>query len=136
MIEIVAEFKDRLDEAMARKGMKPVELSKLTGLSEQTISQYRSGYSKPKKERLALIANILGVNPTWLMGLNVDMFPMPEIKKLPVPEIMSPEEKKARFELLMRADEYYNKFTSLSEESRKAILDMVDLLLMEMYKPA
>lgn len=128
MIEIVAEFKDRLDEAMTRKGMKPVELSKLTGLSEQTISQYRSGYSKPKKERLALIANILGVNPTWLMGLNVDMFPIPEIKKLPVPEIMYPEEKKARLELLMRADEYYNKFTSLSEESRKAILDMVDLL--------
>ena len=128
MIEIVAEFKDRLDEAMARKSMKPVELSKLTGLSEQTISQYRSGYSKPKKERLALIANILGVNPTWLMGLNVDMFPMPEVKKLPVPEIMSPEEKKARLELLMRADEYHNKFTSLSEESRKAILDMVDLL--------
>ena len=128
MIEIVAEFKDRLDEAMARKGMKPVELSKLTGLSEQTISQYRSGYSKPKKERLALIANILGVNPTWLMGLNVDMFPMPEIKKLPVPEIMSPEDKKARLELQMRADEYYNKFARLSEESRKAILDMVDLL--------
>lgn len=128
MIEIVAEFKDRLDEAMARKDMKPVELSKLTGISEQTISQYRSGYSKPKKERLALIANILGVNPTWLMGLNVDMFPMPEIKKLPVPEIMSPEDKKARLELQMRADEYYNKFARLSEESRKAILDMVDLL--------
>lgn len=75
MIDVKEEFKDRLKKAMDRSGMKAIDLVKRTGISEATISQYRSGYSKPKKDRLELLADVLNVNPAWLMGLDVSMEP-------------------------------------------------------------
>lgn len=75
MIEIKEDFKIRLQKALNAQNMKPIDLSMRTGLSEATISQYRSGYSKPKSGRLVLIADALGVDPAWLMGLNVPMIP-------------------------------------------------------------
>ena len=77
MVEIKEEFKKRLEKALTQNNMKPVELSRATGISEATISQYRSGYSKPKDKRLVLIANALHVDPAWLMGVDVPMSPSP-----------------------------------------------------------
>lgn len=73
MVEIKEEFRARLEKALDYKDMKPAELAKATDISEATISQYRSGYSKPKDQRLVNIANALGVDPAWLMGLDVPM---------------------------------------------------------------
>lgn len=73
MIEIKEDFKYRLEKALAYANMKPIDLAHRTGISEATISQYRSGYSKPKDKRLVMIANCLNVNPSWLMGLDVSM---------------------------------------------------------------
>lgn len=73
MIEKVSTFKDRLNEALIIRDVKPVDLARGTGISESTISQYRSGYAEPKEERLRQIANYLDINPTWLLGLNVYM---------------------------------------------------------------
>lgn len=73
MIEFVSTFKERLNEALFIREMKPKDLSERTGISESTISQYRSGYAKPKEDKLAIISNALDVNPVWLMGLNVPM---------------------------------------------------------------
>jgi len=74
MIEIKEEFKYRFEKALAAKQWKAVDIAHATGISEATISQYRSGYSKPKDKRLLLIADKLGVNPSWLMGLDVPMY--------------------------------------------------------------
>lgn len=73
MIEKVSTFRKRFIEAMEIRGIKAADLSRKTGISESTISQYRSGYAEPKEKKLALIADVLSVNPTWLMGLNVSM---------------------------------------------------------------
>lgn len=72
-IEVKEEFKYRLEKALAIRGMRPKDLAVKSGISESTISQYRSGYAKPKEKKLALIASVLNVNPTWLMGLDVPM---------------------------------------------------------------
>lgn len=73
MIEVVSTFNKRIDEALNIRQLKPVDLSKRTGISEATISQYRSGYAKPKQDKLSLISDALDVSPAWLMGLNVPM---------------------------------------------------------------
>lgn len=73
MAEIIEEFRYRLEKALNAASMKPIDLSEKTGISQATISQYRSGYSKPKDKRLVLIAHALGVDPSWLMGLDVPM---------------------------------------------------------------
>ena len=73
MVEIVEEFKYRLEKAMSLRGKKAVDVSKATGISESVISQYRKGLISPKREKILLIADYLNVNPVWLMGLDVPM---------------------------------------------------------------
>ncbi len=65
-------FSDRLNEAMRIRGIKAVDLHRKTGLSESTISQYRSGYAQPRDENLITISEVLQVNPLWLKGLTDD----------------------------------------------------------------
>lgn len=72
-MDIKESFQQRFEKALAITGIKPSELSEMTGISQATISQYRSGYSQPKQPRLMVIAKALGVNPVWLMGLDVPM---------------------------------------------------------------
>lgn len=73
MVKRVAEFKDRLNEALSIRNIKPVELAEKLGVTEGTISQYRKGTTKAKSDRLYEIALILEVNPVWLMGVDVPM---------------------------------------------------------------
>ena len=75
MIKIEESFKDRFNRALLMSDMTAADLSRKTGISESTLSQYKSGYAKPKDERLVKIANALGVDPAWLMGLDVPMHP-------------------------------------------------------------
>ena len=77
MINRVEEFKARLNKAMSLRGMRAIDIKEKTGLSESTISQYRSGYAKPRSDKLQLLADALDVSPAWLMGLDV---PMDKIK--------------------------------------------------------
>ena len=67
------EFRNRLEQALQIRMMKPSELCMKTGLSPATISQYRSGYSTPRSNKLQLIAKALRVDPVWLMGMDVPM---------------------------------------------------------------
>lgn len=73
MTKVVANFNDRLNEALEKRGMRPVDLVNKVDIPEATISQYRSGYAKPKYERVVRIADALNVNLLWLMGGDVPM---------------------------------------------------------------
>ena len=113
MVEKVSSFKERFNEALSIRNIKPIELSERTGLSESTISQYRSGYAKPKDEKLVLLSNVLGVNPVWLMGLNV---PMEETEK-EQPEISLNYDT----EKIAEAMDLYNVYKNASPEVKQAI---------------
>nr|DAO06402.1 MAG TPA: Repressor protein CI [Caudoviricetes sp.] len=72
-MDVKESFQQRFEQALASSDLKPSELAEKTGISQATISQYRSGYSKPKQPRLMKLATALGVSPVWLMGLDVSM---------------------------------------------------------------
>lgn len=72
---IVASFADRLKEAMTARHMQAVDLVAKTGISQATISQYRSGYAEPKRDKIALLAEALHVSQAWLYGLDAPMEP-------------------------------------------------------------
>lgn len=80
---IVATFAERLNTTLERKNIKAVDLAEKLGVSESTISNYRRGFSAPKKNRLAKMADILDVSVSWLLGLNVPM----EEPKEPAPTL-------------------------------------------------
>jgi repressor LexA len=82
-------FKDRLNEAMALRGMRASELAKRTGLSKARISQYVHGKFIPKSDAILTIAEVLGVSELWLMGRTDSMEPALS-SPIPCPENVSP----------------------------------------------
>lgn len=76
-----AELRDRLREALADRGMKPIELAEQTGVPKSMVSYYLSGKSVPKADRVYKMAQTLGVNEAWLLGYDVPKVRTSEQKK-------------------------------------------------------
>lgn len=66
-------FSKRLNLAMEMRNIKQVDLVEITGITKGAISSYANGDYVPKQINTYKIAKALNVNPTWLMGKNVDM---------------------------------------------------------------
>ena len=64
----MATFKDRLEEALKMRDMKPSELARKTGIGEGAISQYRKGAYKATQKNLEKISYALSVPIPWLIG--------------------------------------------------------------------
>lgn len=70
---IVATTAERLKYAIEYRHTTAAEVSKATGISRGSLSQYISGKFSPKQDRIYVLAQHLRVSPTWLMGLDVPM---------------------------------------------------------------
>jgi transcriptional regulator with XRE-family HTH domain len=123
-------FKNRLNQALEIRGMKPIELSKRTGLSKARISQYTNGVYEAKQKALYLIARALNVSEAWLMGYDVPM------------ERLMYEKNAAEVELLEciqvtfgeKAVQLLEQFIELNEVGKdKAIDTLIDLCMIEKY---
>ena len=66
----------RIKEAMDRLDMKPTDLVRITGIPKGTMSQYLSGKYEPSQPRTELIAKALNVDEAWLMGYDVEKYPL------------------------------------------------------------
>ena len=69
----MVELRERLAEALRIRDMKPAELAEKSGIARGTISHYLSGTMEPKSKRIYAIAQILNVQPAWLIGYDVPM---------------------------------------------------------------
>jgi repressor LexA len=76
------EIKDRLSLALKIKEKSAKDLSDLTNIPKSSISQYMSGYAKPKSDRIHSIAKALHINEAWLLGYDVPMDKSDIIKQL------------------------------------------------------
>ena len=112
-----AELKDRLKKALSIRDMRPVDLSEKTDIPKSAISQYMSGYTKPKSDRLYLIASALNISEAWLLGYNVPM----EKEEL--------SEDDAKLDLMISEDkelkEVLNVYYQLSDKKQKKIRDFI-----------
>ncbi len=63
----------RMQLALSNSNMKPQELAEKSGVSKSSISQYVNGSHAPSNISSGKIGNILGINPLWLMGFDVEM---------------------------------------------------------------
>ena len=71
MSNLIDSFANRLKYAITIKDIKPIELSKKTGISKTNISCYMSGKYEAKQDGVKILADALDVNPVWLMGYDV-----------------------------------------------------------------
>lgn len=63
----------RLHEALARADILPTELARLIGVSDAAISQQLSGKHAISQKTAQKMGPVLGVNPLWLLGYDVEM---------------------------------------------------------------
>ena len=66
----MATFRERLEIALTNSGLSAAELSRITGINEGAISQYRKGVYKASQRTLEKLASALCVSIPWLMGLD------------------------------------------------------------------
>ena len=67
------QLKERLKKALDIRNLTQQELSERTQIPNSSISQYLSGYAKPKDDRVYAMAVALDVNEAWLLGFDVPM---------------------------------------------------------------
>jgi transcriptional regulator with XRE-family HTH domain len=77
----VSEFRFRLREALEKRNIKAVELSKKTNVPEGAISYYLAGKSQPKGDRLHILCVALNVSEAWMLGYDISMERTAEQKK-------------------------------------------------------
>lgn len=72
----------RLQQIMRDRGLKQADILKAAQpyceeynvkLSKSTLSQFVSGRNEPRQDKIFILSKTLGVNPAWLMGLDVPM---------------------------------------------------------------
>lgn len=115
-------FKNRFLEVLEIKDVRCSDLSRLTGIRESTLSQYKSGYAEPKSDKLSIIAQALNVDPVWLMGMDVPM----EKRKAELTE----DNAAALADLVKdgRQFDYIKKINELSPEKKEALYSYIDFL--------
>ena len=107
MTKNTGELRDRLQQALDRRGWKAADLVERTGVPKGAISYYLAGKSKPKTDRLYIIAKALDVSEAWLLGYDVPMARTDDQKK---------NDQLARLVVRLRADEaFYNTVVALAE---------------------
>lgn len=73
MSNLIDTFAHRLKYAIKIKNVRPVDISKVTGISKTNLSCYMSGKYEAKQDGVEILAKVLDVNPVWLMGYDVPM---------------------------------------------------------------
>lgn len=64
-------FQKRLQEAIKSSGLTQSEVSKRSGISRGSITDYVKGRYEAKQDKVYDLAKVLGVRSDWLMGFNV-----------------------------------------------------------------
>lgn len=58
------------EQLLQKHGVSAYKLSKDTKISQSTISNWKTGISTPKQDKLQIIADYFGVSLNYLMGLD------------------------------------------------------------------
>ena len=72
MEQKIKTFRERFNELCESSGKTNTELAKDLGVSNQTISAWKTGTRSPKEPAIVAIANYFRVNVRWLMGFDIE----------------------------------------------------------------
>lgn len=101
----------RLRKALDECNMKPQELADKAGINKASVSQYLSGSHAPSNISSGKMGKVLGVEPLWLMGFDVE-----QKKNL--------DAKEATRDL-----ELIGKFSMLDNRDKEIVLNMINTMI-------
>lgn len=97
------------------KGLKNSDISRGTGISNMTLSDWKRGKSKPKMDKMKLIADFLNVSVDYLMTGENERFTI-EMADMDTELILMEK----------RLKEYALRMAKLSKDDQTAIMQMID----------
>ena len=100
----------RLLQLLSITGDRQTDMVRKTGIEKSAISNYLNGKRIPRQDKLYTISVAYGVNPAWLMGLDVEMY------------IKNEDEEQNRILT------YAKRISQLSEENRKILENQIELM--------
>ena len=59
---------DRIFEKLKERDMSQKEFSEATGISQSTISEWKSKRTNPTSEKIMIICKVLEISPEWLLS--------------------------------------------------------------------
>ena len=59
---------DRIFERLRQLNISQKEFSEETGISQSTISEWKSKGTNPTSEKIMIICNVVNVTPEWLLS--------------------------------------------------------------------
>lgn len=104
----------RIKQALELRGMKQTDLVEATGIGKSAISQYLSGKYVPKQTATHLIAKALNVSEAWLIGYDVPIERIEEVKR-----VVTKEEQ-----------EFLNLFNSLDAADKENLKNYINNVLL------
>lgn len=106
-------FANRLKKLREQKGLSQAEIARRLNINRITYSQYEMGRRHPDYETLNKIADFYGVSIDYLLGRKLN----DEIEVVDLEEVLESKTKKVVW-----------KGKELTEEQRKSLKDMIDLI--------
>ena len=103
----------RIREAMSDMGISQQELANKTGIGKSSISHYVNGSNEPGNKSAFLLAQVLNVNPAWLMGL--------EVSKEPVEFEIEAQGGTGKSDAISRALKLYGLYENATPEARQLV---------------
>lgn len=119
------EIRNRLEEALNMRGLKPVELADKTNISKSSISSYCRQRWQPKQDALHKMAMVLDVSELWLAGYDVPMERPVAQKKM---------DQLAESILKVKGNERYINLVNSIVKLDDAQLDLVENLIYQLLK--
>lgn len=106
----------RLQFALSNANMSQQELVDKSGVGKSSISHYINGSHAPSNISAGKIAKVLGVEPLWLMGFEVEM------------------KKEFSKEKGSKDSEFLYKFSLLNSRDKELILEIMDSMINKQRK--
>lgn len=99
------------------KGLKNSDVSRGTGISNMTLSDWKRGKTKPKMDKMKLIADFLNVSVDYLMtGEELEF------------SVEMAQKDLALSNMSERLKEYALKLSEMSEDKQELVLQLIDKL--------
>ena len=99
------------------KGLKNSDVSRGTGISNMTLSDWKRGKTKPKMDKMKLIADFLNVSVDYLMtGKELEF------------SVEMAQKDLALSNMSERLKEYALKLSKMSEDKQELVLQLIDKL--------
>ena len=112
----MAEFKDRLKELRANRGLSQGELSEATGFSKETISAWERGKRYPTPESMKALSGFFEVDMGYLDGSSNTL------------RMTLEEGYRRKWEDPDRCGEAFDRLLSLTDRSKEAVFKQIDFL--------